>query len=101
LNIGNLQKCLNEIKNAGDGDARPKMPSPLNDIKIYGEVSFTHKVISRQTTRHSPNIVVGGRVDHGIGRILKTPRVKDAVDQRKRRSYSLSRPSSIAVSAML
>jgi hypothetical protein len=88
LNIGNPQKGLNEIENAGDGDARPKTPSPLHDIQIYGEVSFTHKVISRTTTRPSPNIVVGGRVDHGIGRILKT-RVKDAVDQRKRRFYSL------------
>ena len=44
LYIGNPQKGLNEIKNPGDGDARPKTPSPLNDIKIYGEVSFTHKV---------------------------------------------------------
>ena len=50
-------------------------------------MSFTHKVISR-TTHPSSNIVVGGRVDHGIGRILET-RVKDAVEQRKRRFYSL------------
>jgi hypothetical protein len=86
LNIGNPQKGLNEIKNAGDGDAQPKTPSLLNDIKIYGEVSFTHKVISRTITR-PPNIVVG-RVDHCIGRILET-RSKDAVDQRKRCFYSL------------
>ena len=89
LNIGDPQKGLNEIKNAGDGDARPKTPSPLNDIKIYGEVSFTHKVISRRTTRRlSSNIVVSGGVDHVIGRILET-RVMNAVKQRKRRFYSL------------
>ena len=63
----NLQKSLNE-----NADDRPKTPNLLNDIKIYGEVSFTHKVISRTTTRPSPNIVIGGRVDHSIGRILKT-----------------------------
>ena len=88
LNIGNPQKGLNEIKNAGDGDARTKTPGPLNDIKIYGDVSLTHKVISRTTTRPSPNIVVSGRIDHSIGRILKT-RVKEAVDHRKRCFYSL------------
>ena len=46
LNIGNPQKGLNEIKNLNDGDGGPKSPSLLNDIKIYGEVSFTHNVIS-------------------------------------------------------
>ena len=83
LNIGNPQKGLNEIETASD--VRPKMPGSLHDIKIYGEVSFTHKVISRTTT---PNIVVSGRVDHGIGRILKS-HTKNAADQRKRRFYSL------------
>ena len=80
------QKGSNEIKDAGDGDARPKTPSPLNDIKIYGEVSFTHKVISQPP--HN-NVVVSGRVDHGIGRILNT-QVKNAVDRRKRPFYSLA-----------
>ena len=79
--IRNPQKGLNEIKNAGDSDARPKTPSPLIDIKIYGEVSFTHKVTSQAT-------VVRGCVDYGIGRILKTC-LKNAVEQRKRRFYSL------------
>ena len=49
LSIGNPQKGLNEIKIVSDGDAawaRPKSTSPLNDIKIYGEVSFTHKLQS-------------------------------------------------------
>ena len=82
LNLRNPQKGLDE--DAGDGDTRPKTPNPLNDIKIYGEVSFTHKVISRS----SPDIVVVGRVDYSIGRILKT-RFKDAVDKRKRFFYSL------------
>jgi hypothetical protein len=83
LNIGNPQKGLNEIKT--DGDARP---SPLHDIKIYGEVSLTHKIISETTTLPSPNIVVGGRVDHGIGLVLK-PEYRAAIDERKRRFYSL------------
>jgi hypothetical protein len=86
LNIAILQKGLNVTKTARD--ARPKTPSPLHDIKIYGEVSFSHTVISRTTTLPSPNIVVGGRVDHGIGRILKS-RAKNATEQRKRRFYSL------------
>ena len=62
LNIGNPQK---DLSNAGDGDARPNTLSPLNDIKIYGEVSFTYKVTA---THPSLDIVVGGRVDYGIGR---------------------------------
>ena len=86
LNIGNPQKGLNKIETAGD--ARTKTPGPLHDIKIYGEVPFTHKVISRTTTLPSPNIVVCGRVDHGIGRILES-HAKNATDQRKRRFYSL------------
>ena len=102
LNIGNLQKGPNEIENAGDGGARqPKTRSPLDDIKIYGEVSFTHRIISRSPTCPSSNIVVRGRVDHAIGLILNT-RFKDAVDKRRFYScYSLSMPNSIAVSAML
>ena len=101
LNIGNLQKCPNEIENAGDGGARPKTRSPLDDIKIYGEVSFTHRIISRSSTCSSSNIVVRGRVDNAIGLILNT-RFKDAVDKRRFYScYSLSMPSSIVVSAML
>ena len=60
--------------------------SQLDDIKIYGEVSFTHKVISRRPSSH--NIVVSGRVDHGIGRIL-TSHDEDAANERKHRFYSL------------
>ena len=87
LNTTNPQKCPNEIENAGDGGARqPKTRSPLDDIKIYGEVSFTYRIISRSPTCSSSNIVVRGRVDHAIGLILNT-RFKDAVD--KRRFYSL------------
>ena len=40
--------------------------STEDDIKIYGEVSFTHKVTSGTPTRPSSNIVVRGRVDHAI-----------------------------------
>jgi len=88
-----LNDCLtvmkgDEVEVEAAGDTRPKTPDPWSDIKVYGEVSFTHKVISRTTTLPSPNIVVGGRVDHGIGRILKSP-AKNATDQRKRRFYSL------------
>jgi len=75
-----------DIKTASD--AQPKTPSPLHDIKIFGEVSFNHKVISRKPTLSSPNIVVSGRVDHSIGHILKY-RAKNATDQRKRLFYSL------------
>ena len=83
LNIGNPQKCLKTAS-----DARLKISSPLHDIKIYGEVSLTHTVISRTTTLPSPNIAVGGRVDHCIGRVL-TSRANNATEQRKRHFYSL------------
>ena len=80
LNIGNPQKGNEDT---ADRDARPKTPSPLNDIKIYGEVSFTHKV-----SPAVPSTVVTGRVDYGIGRVLNT-RFQDAADRRRRCFYSL------------
>ena len=87
LNIGDPQKGHN-VKVETAGDTRPKTPDPWSDIKIYGEVSFTHKVIPQATARRSPNIVVSGRVDYSIGRVLQS-RVKNATEQRKRRFYSL------------
>ena len=47
-------------------------------------MSFTHK-----TTYPSPSIVVGGRVNYGIGRVLKHRLIKNATDQRKHCFYSL------------
>jgi hypothetical protein len=86
LNIGGPQKANNvEVKGAA-GDSRPKTPNPWSEIKIYGEVSFTHKVIP-QATAPARNVVVSGRVDHGIGRVLD--RAENAAEHRKRSFYSL------------
>ncbi|KAF8227706.1 hypothetical protein L208DRAFT_1405029, partial [Tricholoma matsutake] len=86
-----LNECLTVMKGLDittADDARPKTPNPLHDIKIYGKVSFAHTIIPRPTMLPSHNIVVSGRVDHAIGRILKS-RANIATEQRKRGFYSL------------
>jgi hypothetical protein len=86
LNIRNPQKGLNETENTSDGDARLKTPSQLNNIKNYGEVSFTHNITPQTTICPSSNVVVIDRIDYSIGHILKT---NNAVNQRRRHFYSL------------
>jgi len=86
LNIGGIQKADNVEVEGAAGDSRPKTPNPWSDIKIYGEVSFTHKVIP-QATAPPRNVVISGRVDHGIGRVLD--RAENAAEHRKRSFYSL------------
>ena len=52
-------------------DGRPR--TPRGDIKIYCEVSFSHKIIPSNGPifQSSPATVVTGRVDHGVGIVLK------------------------------
>ena len=50
LNIGNPQKGLNENRN---GDARPKAPSPLNDIKIYARFVFRSQTEFDRSVDHA------------------------------------------------
>lgn len=86
-----LNECLTVMKGLDimtADDAQPKTPNSLHDIKIYGEVSFTHTIIPRTTMLPSRNTVVSGRVDHCIGPILKS-RANNATEQHKRRFYSL------------
>jgi len=89
LNNGDPQKGNHEEVEAA-GDTRPKTPNPWSDIKIYGEVSFTHKVIPQVPARRSPSIIVSGHVDHGIV-VSSHPMAEfqNATEQRKRRFYSL------------
>jgi len=58
----------------GDEPSRPSTPKPLKDIKVYCEISFTHTITD--ALNESKGIVVGGRVDHGVGiacRSMNTP----------------------------
>lgn len=85
LNIGG-QKADNVGAEGAAGDSRLKTPNPWSDIKIYGEVSFTHQVIP-QATAPRKVVIISGRVDHAIGRVLN--RAANAADHRKRPFHSL------------
>jgi hypothetical protein len=45
-------------------DSRPRRPKRWDDIKIYCEVSFSHKISS------PPGVIVNSRVDHSIGIVV-------------------------------
>ncbi|KAF5377914.1 hypothetical protein D9615_006693 [Tricholomella constricta] len=68
-------------------DRPPRTPPPSQDIKVFGELSFSHTITSpthpRSTSVHS-GVIINGRVDHGIGRTLTSLH-----DFRKRRFQSL------------
>jgi hypothetical protein len=70
-------------------------PTPWDDVKIFGEVSFSHTITRPANGILAASylgIVVDGRVDHGIGRVLRSlpggpkPRPKP---RPKRRFHSL------------
>jgi len=46
---------------------KPTTPTPYHDIQIYGEVAFIQKV---NLNAQPSNIMVTGRIDHGIGRVI-------------------------------
>jgi hypothetical protein len=87
MDLRKPQKGNNSEAQVAD-DKRPRTPKPWDDIRVYGELSLTHKIPSRTTTFFPSGIVVSGRVDHGIGRVLKS-RAKNAPEQLKRRFHSL------------
>jgi len=66
-------------------------PTPCDDIKVFGEVSFSH-TITRPANGKSVGsflgTIVSGRVDHGIGRVL-LPGRRGAMKRPKRRFQSL------------
>ena len=68
------------------------MPIPWDDIKIHGDISFSHTITPRtsrtSTALQQPVISVNGRVDHSIGRILRSP-TTSATKQLRRRFQSL------------
>jgi len=43
---------------------------PLNEIRVYGELSFNHRMIQSTTTSSSLPTIVTGRLDYSIGRVL-------------------------------
>jgi hypothetical protein len=81
-------RILQKGNQSEDPATRPRTPTPLDDIKIYGEVSFTHKIGSQVNVRSFPEVIVSGRVDHSIGRVLKS-QAKNAKKQLKRHFHSL------------
>jgi len=87
-----LNECLTVLKgNDVDGaaektsDRQQKTPMPCDDIRIYGEVSFNHRVLAGSKTQLTPpsRLTVSGRLDYGIGRVIK--HASRAEIQRRRR----------------
>jgi hypothetical protein len=72
-------------------DNRDRTPSVWDNVKIFGEVSFSHTIIrpvNGKSVGDFLGIIVNGRVDHGIGRIVTHSR-RDQTSQPKRRFQSL------------
>ena len=53
-------------------EVRPTTPKPWTNIKVFCEISFTHLI---NDTSNSQGVVVGGRVDRGVG-IVSRPMKK-------------------------
>ncbi|KAM6501087.1 hypothetical protein JOM56_004101 [Amanita muscaria] len=58
-------------------DERSMTPPPFQDIKIFGEVSFSHRITPAKD-QLAPSLYLGvtvnGRVDHGLGRTIRSLR---------------------------
>jgi len=50
-----------------------RTPTPWDGVKVHCEVSFTHPINHIPT---SDDIVVGGRVDHGVGIVIRSGKKK-------------------------
>ncbi|KIL58939.1 hypothetical protein M378DRAFT_111586 [Amanita muscaria Koide BX008] len=79
-----LNECLTVMKGNYDPTVasardRQRTPTPFDDLRIYSEVAFNHKILPLST---SPTRV-SGRLDYGIGRILNP--AGGAETQRRRR----------------
>jgi hypothetical protein len=70
------------------GDRQLNAPGPLDDIRVYGELFFNHRMIPQSTTvsSSSPTFITG-RLDYSIGRVLAGTGGK-AQNQRSRRFRS-------------
>jgi hypothetical protein len=66
-------------------DRQQKLPTPFDDIQIYGDVTFYHKVLpGSETLPNSPSrLTVDGCLDCGIGRVIK----HSWTEQRYRRRF--------------
>jgi hypothetical protein len=53
-------------------DSRLQTPKRWDDIKIFGEVPFSHQVISPPMESFPLGIFINGRVDYAIGVVLKS-----------------------------
>jgi len=60
---------------------RPITPKPKANIKAFCEIPFTHSI---NDTPNSQGVIVGGRVDHGVGIVFRRP-----VNKPNRRFHSL------------
>lgn len=58
-------------------DHQQKAPTPLDDVRVYCGVAFNYKIPSRSNTvqpsSSASSVVVTGRLDYTIGRVLKYP----------------------------
>ena len=68
-------------------DRQQKTPTPCDDIRIYGEVTFNHEVHPRSKTQSTSTsrVKVTGRLDYGIGRVIDA---NSAETQQRRRFQS-------------
>jgi len=70
-----LNECLtvlkgNHVDRAAEkaSDRQRGTPTPCDDVRIYGEVTFNHEVHPRSTS--ASRVTVTGRLDYGIGRVI-------------------------------
>lgn len=79
----------NHVDHAAEkaSDRQQKTPTPCDDIRIYGKVTFNHDVHPRSKTQptYASRVTVTGRLDYGIGRVIDA---NSAETQQRRRFQS-------------
>jgi hypothetical protein len=86
MNLEPPQKGNNVEEGAQETSAcRQKTPTPFNDIRVHGEVSFNHEILPlSKNPQQTPPTVVTGRLDYGIGRVLMSTTKATALRLRSR-----------------
>jgi len=92
MNLELPQKGNHVEKGAQEtSDHRQKTPTSFSSIRVYGEVTFNHKILPGSKTPQSTSsraVTVNGRLDYGIGRVL-IPTAKAAAIRLRSRFQSL------------
>jgi len=92
MNLGLPQKGNHIEKGAQEtSDRRQKTPTSFSGVRVYGEVTFNHKILPESKTLQSTSsrtVTVNGRLDYGIGRVL-IPTAKAAAIRLRSRFQSL------------